>query len=247
MTRVTAVRRRRWALACALACAGCPGGEEETESDSISGGPGVTTVSGTNPSTTDDMTTEGPTTSDPTTTTNPTTTTTDPSTTEEPTDTTEPTTDTTDPTTDPTTTTDPTDPTDTTGDPPCPDSFPQDGAPCELEGQICGGGCEDPCSFCNLAECTNGVWSNIEVFPAECLSCAEICPYVVVAECEGGPPDYQACLPGCEDAMAACQLEYNQMLACAGVQPKFSCQGDGRPTIEGCEGQFATLYACLDG
>ncbi|MCA9691834.1 MAG: hypothetical protein KC636_19675 [Myxococcales bacterium] len=101
-SRLTPIAGRSLATLALLALA-CGGGEEETESDSISGGPGVTTVSGTNPSTTDDMTTEGPTTSDPTTTTNPTTTTTDPSTTEEPTDTTEPTTDTTDPTTDPTT------------------------------------------------------------------------------------------------------------------------------------------------
>ena len=92
-SRLTPIAGRSLATLALLALA-CGGGEEETESDSISGGPGVTTVSGTNPSTTDDMTTEGPTTSDPTTTTNPTTTTTDPSTTEEPTDTTEPTTDT---------------------------------------------------------------------------------------------------------------------------------------------------------
>lgn len=126
-----------------------------------------------------------------------------------------------------------------------PDNLPPEGAPCEMDGEYCSPGCEDPCQFCNVLMCTGGTWQNLEVFPAECLSCDEVCPSVVAPGCSGGPPDLDACLTGCQANEAKCPLEYHQMLACIGGAPDFSCDATQLPTVEGCEMQFATLYECI--
>ncbi len=199
-----------------------------------------TTEATTEATTSGTETTEGPTT-DPSTT--------DPSTSEGTTETTEATdseaTEATETTETETTTTDPSD-TEDTGAVPCSeDPFPEENSPCETEGEFCSPGCEDPCSFCNLLMCEGGVWQPAEVFPAECLSCEEICPFVVDAGCPGGAPDQESCIAGCHDSMAACGLEFNKMLACAGGEPQFSCDEMERPEVEGCESQFEELYACL--
>lgn len=123
--------------------------------------------------------------------------------------------------------------------------FPMDGQPCTMEGASCSTGCEDQCQFCNLVSCEGGVWKALEVFPADCLDCPEICPFTVMAMCANGPPDEAACVAGCMDGMAACKIEFSDMLACAGSMPTFMCNADERPTIAGCETRFDALYACL--
>ena|GEM_PF-6806931 len=127
-----------------------------------------------------------------------------------------------------------------------PMNFPAPGSPCMPEGAFCSTGCEDPCSFCNILNCTNGVWTNVEVFPAPCLSCMDVCVPVVAAQCSGGPPDQMACVQGCDqNQMGPCKIVFNQMLACIGPSPTFTCDAMNRPTVTGCEMQFDNLYACI--
>ncbi|HEY0138577.1 MAG TPA: hypothetical protein VGB85_31050 [Nannocystis sp.] len=134
----------------------------------------------------------------------------------------------------------------TTGDEVCPDQFPQDGTPCTSEGLSCSTGCEDPCEFCNVVQCENGTWQNLEVFPYDCLDCESVCEFVVPAACAGGPPDQAACVAGCMDNLAGdCKLVFNQMLGCIGSMPTFTCNAETRPTVAGCEDRFTELYACM--
>lgn len=127
-----------------------------------------------------------------------------------------------------------------------PMNLPMEGSPCAKEGDYCSPGCEDPCQFCNVKTCTNGKWSNVEVFPAPCLSCEDVCVPVVAAKCAGGPPDQMACVQGCEaNRMGNCKIPFNQMLACVGPQPTFTCDAMMRPTVAGCEMQFDKLYTCI--
>lgn len=127
-----------------------------------------------------------------------------------------------------------------------PDNLPADGDPCAEEGEFCSPGCEDPCEFCNVFECSGGTWSQLEVFPAECLSCEEICPFVLKGDCEGGPPDMEACVTGCMDYQSnECKIAFNTMLACVGAEPTYTCDENLRPTVAGCESQYAELYACI--
>jgi len=127
-----------------------------------------------------------------------------------------------------------------------PMNLPPEGSPCATEGEFCGSGCEDPCSFCNILQCTNGTWQGAEVFPAPCLSCEDVCVPVVAAQCAGGPPDQAACVQGCnQNQMGACKILFNQMLACIGSTPTVTCDAMSRPTVAGCEKQFDDLYACI--
>lgn len=127
-----------------------------------------------------------------------------------------------------------------------PMNLPMDDTPCAKEGEYCSPGCEDPCQFCNVKVCTGGVWKNQEAFPAPCLSCEDVCVPVVAAKCAGGPPDQMACVQGCQmNQMGNCKIPFNQMLACIGPQPTFTCDAMTRPTVAGCEMQFDKLYACI--
>jgi hypothetical protein len=133
----------------------------------------------------------------------------------------------------------------TTGAVDC-DPFPEEGTPCAMEGEFCSTGCEDPCQFCNVRECEEGVWKNLEVFPAQCLDCDAVCDFVVPAMCAGGPPDKATCVSGCMDSLASeCMLLFNQMLGCIGPMPAFTCDAATRPTVVGCDMQFAKLYECM--
>lgn len=127
-----------------------------------------------------------------------------------------------------------------------PNDLPEEGSPCFVEGEFCGSGCDNPCAFCNTFECSGGVWMGLEVFPGECLTCEEVCPYVVKGGCEGGPPDVDTCVAGCYDVMASpCEALFGQALFCAGInEPVFTCDAAMRPTVGGCEDQFDALYAC---
>ncbi len=130
---------------------------------------------------------------------------------------------------------------------PCdPENLPPEGSACTMEGEFCSAGCDNPCEFCNVLVCEEGAWQNMEVFPGECLSCDEICPAVVMAACFGGPPDQEACVVGCMESQGnECGLAFDKMLYCVGVEPTFTCQDDGLPTVEGCEEAFTALYACM--
>ena len=44
----------------------------------------------------------------------------------------------------------------------------QEGQPCAMEGEQCGGPCSDPCQFCNVWRCSQRRWSRLEVFPLPC-------------------------------------------------------------------------------
>lgn len=125
------------------------------------------------------------------------------------------------------------------------DPFPTEGQSCSMEGSSCSSGCEEQCSFCNIVTCEGGTWMNMEVFPAPCLSCEELCPFVTAAACPGGPPDVAACVAGCMSGTELCPPEFSDVRACAGLNPTFSCDELGRPTVVGCETDFDALYACL--
>lgn len=127
-----------------------------------------------------------------------------------------------------------------------PNDLPEPGTPCANEGEFCSPGCTDPCQFCNVVKCENGVWIQLEAPPAPCASCEEICPATVAAMCPGGPPDLEACVPGCMDTMnGRCSLQHSQVRACIGPAPTFTCDAMGRPTVIGCEDLFDALYMCL--
>lgn len=58
--------------------------------------------------------------------------------------------------------------------PPCPDDIGGSiGMACTLEGQACGGPCDDACSFCNIITCSQGMWEPVEVFPVPCFDCGD--------------------------------------------------------------------------
>jgi hypothetical protein len=126
-----------------------------------------------------------------------------------------------------------------------PMNLPVEGSACMTEGEVCSPGCEDPCAFCNLVQCMNGAWTNVEAFPAPCLSCEDVCVPVVAAQCSGGPPDQMTCVQGCTQNQMKCMVLFNQMLACIGPMPTFSCDAMNRPTVTGCETEFDKLYGCI--
>ncbi len=69
---------------------------------------------------------------------------------------------------------------------------------------------------------------------------------MVPAQCVAGPPDTATCVAGCMDSMAGmCGNLFNEMLACIGSMPAFSCDAVGRPTVVGCDDRFAAFYDCM--
>jgi hypothetical protein len=125
--------------------------------------------------------------------------------------------------------------------------FPQDGEPCMTDGTFCSSGCEDQCSFCNSIQCMGGTWMQVEVFPAPCIECEEICPLTVDAMCPKGPPDEATCVAGCMDAMnGRCNIAFSNLRACVGLMdaPVFMCDAMDRPFAVDCELQFDAYYDC---
>jgi hypothetical protein len=126
------------------------------------------------------------------------------------------------------------------------DPFPVEGEACAQAGASCSSGCADQCEFCNILSCEAGTWQRVEVFPAPCLSCMEVCAFTIQPMCAAGPPDEAACVAGCEEGRAGeCKIPFSNMLACIGGEPVFTCDAAERPEVAGCEAQFAELYACL--
>jgi hypothetical protein len=126
-----------------------------------------------------------------------------------------------------------------------PQNIPPEGAKCEVEGEFCSPGCEDPCEFCNVVRCEGGLWQGLEVFPANCLDCETLCTFVVPSGCMKGPLTQADCVTGCQDLEAGeCRIPFHLTLACADVEPTFGCDAMGRPVAAGCEQQFDALYMC---
>ena len=110
-----------------------------------------------------------------------------------------------------------------------------DGMPCQVDGQTCGGPCNDPCSFCNVLVCDNGTWGRIEVVPAPCFACGpdEQCiqssHYCHLEHPDvGGQPDvYQ-----CQDTPQACASDPS--CTCLATEIVYdACTGDpGSVTVE---------------
>lgn len=126
------------------------------------------------------------------------------------------------------------------------DPFPVEDTACALEGEVCSTDCTDQCEFCNAFACDDGVWSRIEVFPADCLDCGPLCDLVLPAGCAGGPPNTEICVAGCEQGIAGeCAAEFSATRACAGAEPAFVCSDETRPEIAGCEAEYDAFYACM--
>jgi hypothetical protein len=126
------------------------------------------------------------------------------------------------------------------------DPFPTEDAPCSTPGAFCSSDCSDVCSFCNVLQCEDGVWSRMEVFPFPCIDCDQMCEYSVAAGCAGGAPDQATCVTGCEEVRAGpCRIEFSGVLACIGDAPAFTCDDAARPVVVGCEAEFDVLYECL--
>ncbi len=125
------------------------------------------------------------------------------------------------------------------------DPLPPDGSLCANENEVCAIGCTDACAFCDLRVCMDGVWTEIDPTPGECLTCEEVCPFVLEAACPGGPPDLETCIAGCYENMETCTGLFSQMLYCIGEQPEFGCDAMERPVVEACASEFEELYACI--
>jgi hypothetical protein len=80
------------------------------------------------------------------------------------------------------------------------------------------------------------------------VSCADLCPDVVAADCPAGPPSVAECENGCETILAGpCASDYDLVYVCAGDAPTYACSASGQASIVGCEMELETLYACLAG
>lgn len=124
--------------------------------------------------------------------------------------------------------------------------FPAEGEPCRVEGASCNTGCQNQCEFCNLIACENGTWQGLEVFPAPCLQCEELCDFTLAPMCALGPPDKNACVAGCMDIMGGrCEIPFADARACAGTMPTFVCDDAGHPVVDECSDAFNALYDCL--
>lgn len=94
-------------------------------------------------------------------------------------------------------------------------------------------GCEAQNTALNA--CTNGTPQ----------ACTEMCPAVVAAGCNAGPPDVKSCESGCAAETGKCPTEFAALMQCAGASPTFVCGANGTPTPDGCTGQGDALGACI--
>lgn len=105
-----------------------------------------------------------------------------------------------------------------------------EGEPCAPEGSYCASEC-DPCSFCNVLTCTEGVWVRVEAFPPPPEACFDCSPggslrclrgsaycSVQISDVGGVPDDYS-----CEDVPMDCSP-----VTC-------DCFGDPELSIATCE------------
>lgn len=80
------------------------------------------------------------------------------------------------------------------------------------------------------------------------VSCEDLCPDVVAADCPAGPPSVAECENGCETLLAGpCASDYELVYLCAGDDPTYACSASGQVSIVGCETELEALYACLAG
>jgi len=102
--------------------------------------------------------------------------------------------------------------------------------PCTPEGSFCETEC-DPCSFCNVLTCTEGVWTRVEAFPPPPEACFDCAP--------GG----LRCLRG----SAYCSVQISDV---GGVPDSYSCRDvpmDCSPVTCGCfESDEFAIATCAD-
>jgi hypothetical protein len=79
------------------------------------------------------------------------------------------------------------------------------------------------------------------------VDCAKICPAVVAAKCESGPPTVDACIPMCEELNASGCPEWGGYADCIGDSPTYGCNDEGGPTVAGCEAQEECMQPCFEG
>lgn len=77
------------------------------------------------------------------------------------------------------------------------------------------------------------------------FNCDGVCPGVVAASCEGGPPTLADCLSGCAATPPACRVQLAAVVACGGESLTFICSSEGLVYVEGCEAEHDRLYDCL--
>ena len=76
-------------------------------------------------------------------------------------------------------------------------------------------------------------------------TCAGVCPDVVAAECENGPPTLSECISGCENIFEmGCATELQAMLDCSAGK-SFTCDEDDSPVASGCESQNDAVNTCI--
>jgi hypothetical protein len=97
----------------------------------------------------------------------------------------------------------------------------EEGQACDVEGARCGECSNDPCVFCNIMGCDQGVWQRFEAAPAPCFECGmELTCQQSQALCriENGVVYDEACVPVPE----ACTGD----LSCGCLEsemPEFTC------------------------
>lgn len=80
------------------------------------------------------------------------------------------------------------------------------------------------------------------------LSCGEVCPRVVAAQCSQGPKTEADCESGCRSIRAGkCAGRYDALVTCGGATPTYTCSTSGAVTVAGCESEDAALATCLAG
>jgi hypothetical protein len=80
------------------------------------------------------------------------------------------------------------------------------------------------------------------------FSCEAVCPAVVAAMCDAGPPNEAECVRGCETLTASsCADLYIALFDCGGEDATFSCSASGQVNVVGCDAEATELYNCLAG
>lgn len=79
-------------------------------------------------------------------------------------------------------------------------------------------------------------------------TCSSFCEAMVAAECANSPRSVVECPTLCTGFMASsCSDHLDTLLSCVGEDPEMFCDGEGDPMVEGCETEFASFKACVEG
>ena len=75
-------------------------------------------------------------------------------------------------------------------------------------------------------------------------TCASVCPRVVAADCDEGPPTDADCIEYCTLMQNACPTEMKALLTCISGK-NATCDADGDPVFQGCGTEDDALMACF--